>query len=182
LTTGAKPIGGDSVERIFYSILNEPLNLEPMLQAGVPQGLSELVALCTQKNPAQRPQGFTPVCAELEKILAMLEAPTVTMRPAAGAQAKRPVWLMPVLLVVVLMSGVGLYFALQPKPPQPPEVVIVEKEKKGPKLPETLTMASGDMVLVPAGPFLFGEKKEKATLPAYYIDKTEVTNQAYAAF
>src|SRR6202167_3515964 len=36
LMTGAKPISGDSVERIFYSILNEPLKLEPMVQAGAP--------------------------------------------------------------------------------------------------------------------------------------------------
>ena len=36
------------------------------------------------------------------------------------------------------------------------------------------------MVLVPAGVFLFGEKKEPVTLPAYYIDKTEVTHRAYA--
>ena len=34
LMTGGKPITGDSVERIFYSILNEPLNLDPMHQAG----------------------------------------------------------------------------------------------------------------------------------------------------
>ncbi len=39
LLTGAKPISGDTVERIFYSILNEPLNLDPMYKAGVPQPL-----------------------------------------------------------------------------------------------------------------------------------------------
>jgi serine/threonine-protein kinase len=38
------------------------------------------------------------------------------------------------------------------------------------------------MVLVPEGPFLFGEKKESVTLPAFYIDKTEVTNDAYGKF
>jgi len=180
LMTGAKPFSGDSVERIFYSVLNEPVNLEPMHQAGVPQALSDLVGQCTMKNPAQRPQGFTPVCAELEKLLAAQDAPTTVIPAAAPPTARRPGWLMPALLLVVAALAAGLYFALQPKPPT--KVVIVEKEKEGPKLAPTLSMASGDMVLVPAGPFLFGENKEKSTLPPYYIDKTEVTNQAYAAF
>src|SRR5580704_12843537 len=39
LLTGVKPIGGDTVERIFYSILNEPLKLDPLYNAGVPQNI-----------------------------------------------------------------------------------------------------------------------------------------------
>jgi len=53
---------------------------------------------------------------------------------------------------------------------------------RGPELARSITTDTGIMVLVPAGPFLFGEKKGSFTLPAFYIDKTEVTNQAYAAF
>jgi serine/threonine-protein kinase len=37
-------------------------------------------------------------------------------------------------------------------------------------------------VLVEAGGFLLGQKKEPDTLPAFYIDKTEVSNAAYARF
>jgi formylglycine-generating enzyme required for sulfatase activity len=143
-----------------------------MLRAGVPQSVCDLVARCTLKNPAERPQGFDPVIAELERILAELEAPT-TFFKAPGqeavaveqAAAGRPAWLLPVLAVVVLGLAAGLYFAIRPK-----------------KLPETIAAKSGEMVLVPAGSFKYGENKEDATLPAYYIDKTEVTNQAYAAF
>ena len=50
------------------------------------------------------------------------------------------------------------------------------------KLAETITAKSGEMVLVPAGHFLFGKEKTDAQTAAYYIDKTEVTNQAYAKF
>ena len=44
----------------------------------------------------------------------------------------------------------------------------------------TLQDPAGDMVLVPAGNFKFGEGKETRFLQDFYIDKTEVTNQAYS--
>jgi serine/threonine-protein kinase len=38
------------------------------------------------------------------------------------------------------------------------------------------------MVLVAEGSFLFGKDKQSATLPAFYIDKTEVPYEAYERF
>jgi formylglycine-generating enzyme required for sulfatase activity len=38
------------------------------------------------------------------------------------------------------------------------------------------------MALVPTGTFLFGESKQPVPLPAFYIDRTEVTNRAFAEF
>ncbi len=178
LVTGSKPIGGDSVERIFYSILNEPLNLEPLAASGAPQGVCDLVAGCTMKNPAERPQGFAPVCGELERMIADLEAPTMVLPemqpPAPAPLPPRRSWLLPTLLGVVVVLAVGLYFLLRPKvAPGPPAPV---------ELAKTITAPSGDMVLVPAGQFLIGEKKEAVSLPAYYVDRTEVSNRAYKAF
>lgn len=171
LMTGVKPIAGETVERIFYSILNEPLNLEPMIQAGAPQAVCDLVAHCTKKNPAERPQGFDPVVAEIDRILTELDAPTQYFKAPDGEggqveqPAGHPAWLIPVVVVVIVGLAAGLYFAMKPK-----------------KLPEMIAAKSGEMVLVPAGHFLFGQKKADAQTGAYYIDKTEVTNQAYAAF
>jgi len=169
LLTGSKPIMEESMTQLFYKILNEPLNLEPLVQLGLPDAVRELVAHCTMKNAAERPQGFPPVIAEIERILAELEAPTVyAPGPTPGPlpePEKRPAWLIPALAVVVLALVAGLYLLIKPK-----------------KLPDTIMAKSGEMVLVPAGHFKYGEKKEDASLPAYYIDKTEVTNQAYAEF
>ena len=39
-----------------------------------------------------------------------------------------------------------------------------------------------EMLLVPAGPFLFGEEPEARELPDYWLDKTPVTNAEYARF
>ena len=81
--------------------------------------------------------------------------------PTAG----RPTRLIPILGVVALAVAAALYSFARPRP-----------------LAETITAKSGEMVLVPAGPFKFGQNKEDITLPAYYIDRTEVTNEAYAVF
>jgi formylglycine-generating enzyme required for sulfatase activity len=185
LLTGAKPISGDTVERIFYQILNEPLNLDPLHQAGVPQSVCGLVAKCTAKNPAGRPQGFGPVCQELDQVLVEQAAATAVlpqvpperqpeMRPVAPAPSPvkaAPGWRVPVAVLVALLAAAGLYFALRPK-----------LEPAGPALAKSVTTTTGEMVLVPAGTFLFGEKKQPVDLPAFYIDKTEVTNEAYLAF
>jgi serine/threonine-protein kinase len=39
-----------------------------------------------------------------------------------------------------------------------------------------------EMIRVPAGEFLYGDYKEKRTLPEFWIDKTPVTNAEYARF
>jgi len=168
LLTGAKPIVGETVERIFYSILNETLDVEPLRQAGVPPKVCELVTQCTLKDPNLRPQGFAPVCSTIEKILAELDAPTLVLpAPAETARPKaRPAWLLPGFLVLALGLAVALYLVIKPKPLAP-----------------FIDGKSGRMVLVPSGPFLSGEKKQpSAVVPAFYIDKTEVTNAAYKAF
>jgi len=166
LLTGSKPVNAETVERIFYAILNEPLNIDPLRQSGAPEAVCDLVTRCTAKDPAQRPQGFGPVCADLDRVIAEMTAPTMVMPEMQVAPpVKRPAWLFPVALLAVVVVGIGLYFALKPK-----------------ELPQTIQAKSGVMVLVPAGPFLYGEKKVSVSLPAFYIDKTEVTNAAYKAF
>src|SRR5690349_2546378 len=47
----------------------------------------------------------------------------------------------------------------------------------------TLTAKDGkEMVLIPAGEFLFGPNKTPMTLPDYYIDRQPVTNAQYKVF
>jgi serine/threonine-protein kinase len=191
LLTGRKPVEADAVERIFYSILHEPLKMEPLYQAGVPPSVCGLIARCTAKNPAERPPGFAAVSAELDRLIAGLDAPTVvlpatpTAAPGAApepavvepsAAASRPAWLVPAILILIVAVGVGLFFAARPgaKP--------VLRQAEAPVLAKTLAMKGGEMVLVEAGGFLAGEKKEPDTLPAFYIDKTEVSNAAYQQF
>ncbi len=49
-------------------------------------------------------------------------------------------------------------------------------------LPFTMQTDTGLMYLVPAGAVLQGPKDERSVVPAFYIDQTEVTNEAYRRF
>ncbi len=69
LLAGVKPIAAETVEKIFHQILYEPLNLEPLRAAGVPQPLFDLIAKCTAKKAEERIQGFGAICSTLEQIM-----------------------------------------------------------------------------------------------------------------
>ncbi len=90
LFTGTKPIGGDSIDKVFMQILQEPLNLEPLRQAGAPQSVVELVERCTAKMPQQRIQGFGAIIVELERMIEEL-TPTATPDRTGLGPAVAPV-------------------------------------------------------------------------------------------
>jgi formylglycine-generating enzyme required for sulfatase activity len=49
-------------------------------------------------------------------------------------------------------------------------------------LPFTLATSTGTMFLVPAGRVLQGPRNEESIVPAFYIDRIEVTNEQYRRF
>jgi eukaryotic-like serine/threonine-protein kinase len=82
LVTGSKPVNGDTVEKIFQQILYDPLNLEPLVRLDTPPRLIDLIARCTAKQLAQRPQHLSAVCEELQAMLdASREASSLPVRP-----------------------------------------------------------------------------------------------------
>ncbi|MCS7314017.1 MAG: bifunctional serine/threonine-protein kinase/formylglycine-generating enzyme family protein [Bryobacterales bacterium] len=199
LMTGVKPIKADTVERIFYEILRKPLDLTPMRMLGLPAALCELVTRCTAKSPAERPQNFAAVREELERILERVEHPSpasalagvvarlrwalasVSSKLRAGTRKgvaavssiPRRSWKIAgaaVLLAIALAAGIALWPTRQQATPKPKTLAPV------------LQTSTGEMVLVPAGEFLFGPEKRPVKLPAFYIDRTEVTYGAYIQF
>ena len=82
LLAGVKPITGDTVERIFYSILQRAAEPGAGVQGRAFPSRSATSSLkCTAKDPAQRPQGFDPVCTELENLIAGLTRRPWSWRP-----------------------------------------------------------------------------------------------------
>lgn len=174
LLTGQKPVEGDTLERLFFAILNEPLKPGPMVEAGAPAPIVDLVLRCTAKRPEGRPRSFTEVIAELERVTRKEAAP-------APPVARRPVALIGVVIaVVVLAAAAAVYFVTRGSPKPPAPITAPAPVKK--ELATVLETETGQMVLVSAGPFLAGEDRHSESLPAFYIDRTEVPNSAYARF
>ena len=182
LLTGTKPITGETVEQLFYRIMNEPLDLEPLRLAEVPEPVCQLIAHCTAKDPNERLQSFTLIRQEIEQALRQpgstpwsteTAPPPLQEEPAAS----RRNWIIPVAAISILVAIAAVFFVFRSR--QEPEL---ESEPISTPLTTTLSTPTGDMVLVPGGSFLFGADRESVQLGPFYIDKTEVTNASYASF
>jgi serine/threonine-protein kinase len=170
LLTGQKPVEGDTLERLFYAILNEPLKPEPMVEAGAPAPIVDLVLRCTAKRPEGRPGSFA-------QVIAALAPPSPSVSPVA----RRPVVLIGAVIALVLLAAASaVYFVTRGSAKPPAAITATAPIKK--ELSAVLETETGQMMLVAAGAFLSGADRHSETLPAFYIDRTEVPNSAYARF
>ncbi|MFN3322441.1 MAG: serine/threonine protein kinase [Bryobacteraceae bacterium] len=170
LLTGIKPITGETVERLFYMILHEPLNLQPLHVANIPKPVIDLIARCTAKNVEERIPNCTIVCSELEALMANQQRPGSAViappPPAKSAGVSGRVVAIGIAAVVLVVVAAAFYLVLS----------------KRRVLDPVLATETGEMILVLGGEFLAGEGRNPTTLPPFYIDKTEVTNAMYARF
>ncbi|MGH9631928.1 MAG: bifunctional serine/threonine-protein kinase/formylglycine-generating enzyme family protein [Bryobacteraceae bacterium] len=167
LLSGTKAVTGDTIERLFYQILHEPLNFEPLVNAGVPEPIRNLVARSTAKKPAERYPSFAAVITELEGF-ERKAAPPPARQDVAPKRRQSGKKVVAVVVAVIVVSVTALLWINRPKPAA--------------DLPKTIAAESGDMFLVPAGRFLHDHNKQTAIVTAFYVDLTEVTNRAYAKF
>ena len=200
LFTGSRAFAGDTLDRVFYRVLNEPLDLAQLQAAGVPAELARQIGQCAAKDKGQRPPDLRRIRGELERLiqagarapdpaslLPTLEmparanaVPSPMMTPAQPpAQRRNLIWgaagigLVLVIASVAWMSSAG--------GPGSSAARVVEPNIAS-KLPPELTTDTGTMLLVPEGVFLFGERKQPVNQSAFYVDQTEVTNKAYGAY
>ena len=91
---GAKPIMGDSIEKIFNKILYEPLDLTPLQTAGVDQEVQRIIAKCTAKRPEDRYQKLFDTAVDIERYLGVQSADRMvtTSMPTLGTlqQQQKP--------------------------------------------------------------------------------------------
>lgn len=180
LFAGSKPIAGENVEQVFYRILHEAIDFKPLQEAALPQSLIALIASCAAKDPAHRPQKFPAICLELEREIEASETVPKQTKPRVAAFSLSSRWILAgVLLALIVTSLFGLSLYLR----RPSSTDVVEPETEASTgLSSVLQTASGEMILIPEGEFLSGTSQERETLPAFYIDRMEVTNDLYGRF
>ncbi len=177
---GVKPVNGDTLQRLFYIILHETPDQQPLIAAGTPGPVIDLIQRCIAKKPEERLQSFGAIVEVLKGILAgayQPPAPVAAPRPpatssGAGGGGMKIGLIAGAIGLVLIAGGVGLWYALRPKPSgETPPTTKNETPVRG-----------GAVVPVPAGDFQFGSNKARMTLAEFSIDRTEVSNRAYAEF
>jgi len=170
LLTGKRAIQADTVERIFYQILHEPISFAPMEAAGIPAPIQEVVRGAVARDTAVRTQSMAAIVEQLE---AWLGEDTSQERTVAATTAIPPrhrvrlsnLWLAGAAFVAMLLAAGMGYLMLTSQ-----------------KVQARIEDPFGDMVLIPKGQFLYGAEKTPVDLPAFYIDVTEVTNEDFVEF
>ena len=183
LFTGTKPFKAENVHEVFFKILNEPLDPAPLIEARVPTSIVELVKRCTEKDQTKRPENFDVIIRELETVLKTMETgdvATITQLTKPRPEIPKVAWIGGAIAagLIILLLAVNLI-------PRGNAPELAKKEESGAatvELPARLQSATGEMVLVKEGEFLFGEANEKRVQKAFYIDKLEVSNEMYKRF
>jgi formylglycine-generating enzyme required for sulfatase activity len=170
LLTGTKPFAGDSLPALLHSVLFTTPAPVHTLNPGVPERASQVLEKALAKQPADRFATCAEFAAELGVALGGA-APPAASAAAPAAPARRRVWKSAVSALIVLAlaaAGIGAWVSRSRPPKQAPAAL--------------LSLPSGDMVLVPGGEAFVGRERRPARVEAFYIDRTEVTNRAYAEF
>ena len=182
LFTGTPAYGGDNIAQVFYAVMHSPLDPGPLVHAGVPAPLVQMILQCTAKDPALRPPNLSAIQEELGRfidstggiesriptLMTRARLSTAAMPVAQPVEPKKSgftLWLAIVAALATILVVGGLWYLL-----------------RGETLPLRIQTTTGEMMLVPEGAFLAGPNRESVKLPAYYVDRTEVTNRAYAEY
>jgi serine/threonine protein kinase len=203
LLTGKHPFEGDSYRAIEDGHLFTPAPSPADLNPDADPRCCEIVARLLEKDPALRYQTAADLLVDLRYLSTTLGPVSLHPQPdleiheadqkdGGSRQITRPlvetprngrdqrngsdnaVWI--IFGGGILLIGAVLIYALffiHPPPPPPPTPQ---------QFALRLSYSSGDMLLVPEGKFFFGPDRISTNLPAFYVDKTEVTNRAFREY
>jgi serine/threonine-protein kinase len=166
------PYQAENVEDFFGVILRSEPNLALLQNAKVPDEVISLIKRCLEKQPENRFSSFGEISAVLrrfvlpERLEHFPQSSPVMAQPAqTSRKSAKPAILAAIVVVLLVAAGIAFWFLRQPS-----------------ASPHLLKFASGDMVLVDSGVALLGSEPKPITVKAFYIDLTEVTNEAFLLF
>jgi eukaryotic-like serine/threonine-protein kinase len=122
----------------------------------------------------------TPATSNLDATGTRPKAAPVETAPVRNASMSK--WIAGGTGILILLAVcIVVFLMVKPKPAKTPTASVAS----GP--PTVYSDTHGRMLLVPAGTFIFGggtdgSDPENVTLPAYYVDETEVSNAEYRRF
>jgi serine/threonine protein kinase len=187
MATGRRPFAGDSDYAIMDAQVRTPPTPPIDLDPGIPAALNEAILTALQKDPGQRFQTAEEFRRTLKPLV--LSDQTGTDREPAPHRVEanvrptsrswRPAYLVTAALAV-LATFIVVAVLLNKRPKLPEVTLPAPAAAETPPL--SLRTRSGEMVLVSAGDALLGKELHPVSVPSFYIDKTEVTNEVYLEF
>jgi serine/threonine-protein kinase len=174
LLTGRRPFDSDSIDGLWIAIANATPDYELLAGSGAPAAVQAIVRRCLEKRLEQRYPGFEPICRDIEAVLDAAPTTATAALPASRLAEARKLWEQSAKpFRYGAIAGIGVLAA---------GIIVLASLLGRPS--HEIKLPSGDMVLVPGGPASIGPDGHlhKVNVPAFYIDKTEVSNRAYAEF
>jgi len=200
MLAGSLPYQGATIEQITAVILNAPPDVDALRAKQVPEPVIKLVLACLEKAPDNRPQSFRPICDAFSEFLASNSpeatarlaaqpSPTVVPSRAAPEPKKSTPWKAVVaiaaIVVVAVLGFVAFELLRSRQQPAVSTSTTTAGEKTAATPPATTIQArSGEMLLVSGGAAALGDpaKPRNIVVPAFYIDKTEISQELYSRF
>ncbi len=186
LSGGKRPFQGSTLDTLWASIVNGTPDYQLLTTAGVPEPVQQIVKRCLEKQAENRFESFGEIAQTLKRFVSA--QPLGDTAPAIPAKGKPrlALWMVAAALLLAV-AGFGLWLLMRTPPAQTRIEPATTAQVAAPKptavsLPRTRTYDTGDMVLIDGGPALLGKNDESVDVPAFYIDKTEVSNASYLKF
>jgi serine/threonine protein kinase len=180
MLTNKLPVNADTEEGFVIAHANVAPDEISQHISDLPPPVSRLIMRCLSKDPNDRPWDPRELTDEMDKWDKMEGQPfEIPSAPPSPAAQPLPRWLILALAgsALFFIGAVILFFRNNSTANAESNAAVVTSIQ-----PTSLTLPSGDMILIPGGPALLGQHEQTQQIRAFYIDKTEVSTRAYLEF
>ncbi len=197
MLTNKLPVNADSEENFVIAHASvKPDNIRNHLH-DLPPAVAELIMRCLSKDPNDRPWDPRELTDEMQSWDVLEEPATakpayVPPKPTRLSAVPEPPEVLPnaippkplsPALLASFAAALGLFvIALMVFLHRGGAETSTDLDSGSGIQPSSLSLPTGDMILVPTGPAILGEHDQTTDLRAFYIDKTEVSARAYLEF